>query len=76
MFMERLESSLDAVAGRKVILVTHVVQVPEFTVSPSNDTWKYFNAFLGSPECETLCTVQVISPTVHALEFDKPPIKK
>jgi len=55
MFMERLERSLDAVAGRKVILATHVVQVPEFTVSPPNETWKYFNAFLGSPEYGTLC---------------------
>ena len=50
MFMERLSRALDSVAGRKVIMATHVVQVSDFTVSPPGDMWKYFNAFLGSPE--------------------------
>lgn len=50
MFVERLGRALDSVSGRKVIMATHVVQVPEFTVSPPDTMWKYFNAFLGSPE--------------------------
>jgi len=50
MFMERLRSALDSVAGRNIVMATHVVQIPEFTVSPPDTMWKYFNAFLGSPE--------------------------
>ena len=55
MFMERLGLALDAVKGKKIILATHVVQVPEFTVSPAGPMWKYFNAFLGSPDYGRLC---------------------
>ena len=50
MFVERLAMALDSVAGRKIIMATHVVQVSDFTVSPPDAMWKYFNAFLGSPE--------------------------
>jgi len=50
LFMERLEKSLDQVRGRKLLMATHVVQIPEFTVSPAGKMWKYFNAFLGSPD--------------------------
>jgi putative phosphoesterase len=52
LFVQRLESGLRPLAaeGRKILLATHVVQVPEFTVSPPGPMWKYFNAFLGSPE--------------------------
>lgn len=49
-FMEKLESALDAVTGGKILLATHVVQVREFTVQDPGAMWKYFNAFLGSPE--------------------------
>ena len=55
MFMERLGLALDAAKGRKIIVATHVVQVPEFTVSPAGPMWKYFNAFLGSPDYGRLC---------------------
>lgn len=55
MFMERLGLALDAVKGKKIIMATHVVQVPEFTVSPAGPMWKYFNAFLGSPDYGRLC---------------------
>ncbi len=37
-------------ARRKLIFVTHVVQIREFTVQNPGPQWKYFNAFLGSPE--------------------------
>lgn len=55
MFMERLAAALDLARGRRLLLATHVVQVPEFTVSPAGRMWKYFNAFLGSPEYGELC---------------------
>ena len=56
MFLDRLKESLDAavkldkVSDGKVILATHMVQVKEFTVQNPGEMWKYFNAFLGSPE--------------------------
>ena len=50
MFVERLELALDSVKGRRVLMATHVVQIPEFTVLNPGQMWKYFNAFLGSPE--------------------------
>jgi putative phosphoesterase len=50
MFIERLEAALDSVKGRKVLMATHVVQIKEFTVLNPGQMWKYFNAFLGSPE--------------------------
>ncbi|MDD3981767.1 MAG: hypothetical protein PHT55_06160, partial [Spirochaetales bacterium] len=37
-------------APQKIIFVTHVVQIREFTVQNPGPQWKYFNAFLGSPE--------------------------
>jgi hypothetical protein len=36
--------------GRKILFATHVVQIREFTVQAPDAQWKYFNAFLGSPE--------------------------
>jgi putative phosphoesterase len=52
LFAERLEVNLSRMAaeGKKILFATHVVQIPEFTVSPPGPMWKYFNAFLGSPE--------------------------
>jgi len=55
MFMERLGKALDTLEGRQILLATHVVQVPEFTVRPPDAMWTYFNAFLGSPDYGTLC---------------------
>ena len=37
-------------AKPNIIFVTHVVQIREFTVQNPGPQWKYFNAFLGSPE--------------------------
>ena len=53
------EAAIDAAATaeaaaivdrRKILFVTHVVQLKEFTVQNPGTQWKYFNAFLGSPE--------------------------
>lgn len=52
-FYKKLEKQLKETAGRKVVLVTHMVQADEFTVKedhPQAELWKYFNAFLGSPD--------------------------
>jgi hypothetical protein len=48
-FLGRLAGQLDSHAGRKLILVVHVVPIREFTVQPPNRMWGYLNAFLGSP---------------------------
>jgi putative phosphoesterase len=49
-FLEELERQLSGLRGRRLILATHVVPVPEFTVRPPDAAWEYLNAFLGSPE--------------------------
>ncbi len=50
LFVERLTAALDGADTAKVIAVTHVVSVKDFTVQSPGPMWKYFNAFLGSPE--------------------------
>jgi putative phosphoesterase len=47
-FMERLEVSLEKAAGDDIVAVTHMLPIEEFTVPVPNETWDYFNAFLGS----------------------------
>ena len=64
MFMDRIGLSLDAVAGGKVLLATHMVQVGEFTVQNPGDMWKYFNAFLGSPEYGALAVERGVALSV------------
>lgn len=53
-FMDRLEAQLEKAAGGgsdpKILFVTHVVQIRDFTVQNPGAEWKYFNAFLGSPD--------------------------
>jgi hypothetical protein len=48
-FLAKLGKQLDANPGRKTLLVTHAVGIPEFTVRPPDRMWSYLNAFLGSP---------------------------
>lgn len=45
-----LEEKLQACEGKKIIVVTHMVGVPEFKVPSERANWDYFNAFLGSKE--------------------------
>ncbi len=50
-FYEKLEGQLKELAGRKVIMVTHMLPIDDFTVKEDHnqaELWKYFNAFLGS----------------------------
>jgi putative phosphoesterase len=49
-FLQELERQLSGLRGLRLILVTHVVPVAEFTVRPPDRLWEYLNAFLGSPE--------------------------
>jgi putative phosphoesterase len=48
-FLEELDRQLAELRGRRLILMTHVVPVAEFTVRPADAQWEYLNAFLGSP---------------------------
>ncbi|PKL06663.1 MAG: hypothetical protein CVV53_03130 [Spirochaetae bacterium HGW-Spirochaetae-9] len=76
MFVERLGKALDSLAGRQILLATHVVQVPEFTVRPPDDMWKYFNAFLGSPEYGTLCQERGVALAVCGHVHYRKTVKK
>jgi len=47
-FLRRLDASLEKTGSDKLVAVTHMLPIEEFTVPVPNDTWDYFNAFLGS----------------------------
>ena len=47
-FLNKLENQLQAHQDKKIILVTHVLPLRDFTVQPPDRMWKYLNAFLGS----------------------------
>jgi Icc-related predicted phosphoesterase len=63
-FLRRLSGQLEAHAGRKLILVVHVVPIRELTVQPPNRMWSYLNAFLGSPEYGKLALRHSVSYAV------------
>lgn len=48
--LARLERSLAASRGKKLISVTHMLGSHAFLVPESRGQWDYFNAFLGSPD--------------------------
>ena len=47
-FIERLNASFKKAASDELVVVTHMLPIEEFTVPVPNETWDYFNAFLGS----------------------------
>lgn len=49
-FLRKLEDQLEKYKYKKVIVVTHVLPVKEFTVQNPSPMWEYLNAFLGSAE--------------------------
>ena len=49
-FHDKLEQQLRVHRDKKVILVTHVLPLVDFTVQPPDKQWNYLNAFLGSRE--------------------------
>lgn len=46
--LRRLEMRMKAHPDKRLVLVTHMLPVREFTVPPEQGKWSYFNAFLGS----------------------------
>ncbi len=49
-FLHKLENQLKTYQNKKVIIVTHVLPISDFTVLPPDPMWEYMNAFLGSRE--------------------------
>ena len=49
-FYDKLEQQLKDHRDKKIILVTHVLPLLDFTVQPPDKQWNYLNAFLGSRE--------------------------
>jgi len=47
-FYEKLEAQLESCRGKKIIMVTHVLPIADFTVPQTGPPWDYLNAFLGS----------------------------
>jgi len=47
-FYDKLEKQLRDHKGEKIILVTHVLPIRDFTVFDLGPAWDYLNAFLGS----------------------------
>ena len=46
--LAELESDLNAVGGRKIIVMTHIVTHPQFVIPLPHAVYDYYNAFLGS----------------------------
>ncbi|MBP3040324.1 metallophosphoesterase [Bacillaceae bacterium Marseille-Q3522] len=53
-FYEKIEAELREYAGKNIIMMTHMLTHPYFTVPMPNELWAYFNAFLGSKEYSNL----------------------
>ncbi len=50
----RLTKQIDRYKDKKIILVTHMILHPYFLVPLPNETWNYFNAFLGTANYKPL----------------------
>lgn len=48
--LQDLEEKIQSCEGKKIIVVTHMVGIPELKVPTERPDWDYFNAFLGSEE--------------------------
>lgn len=46
--LSRLEARMAAYSGKKLVVVTHMLPIKEFTVPQEVANWSYFNAFLGT----------------------------
>lgn len=49
-FYNKIEKDVQAVSGRQIILMTHMVTHPHFIVPMPHELFSYFNAFIGSSE--------------------------
>lgn len=52
--LQSLENQLKRVKTKRIIVMTHMVPIKEFTVTNPNEMWRYFNAFLGSSKLHEL----------------------
>lgn len=52
--LKRLEEQLQQVKTKRIIVMTHMVPIEEFTVTNPNEMWQYFNAFIGSKKLHEL----------------------
>ena len=52
--LEAIENTLKKVKGKKIIALTHMLPIKEFTVLDARPEWEYFNAFLGSEKLGVL----------------------
>ncbi|UUX33011.1 metallophosphoesterase [Fundicoccus culcitae] len=53
-FADLVETDLNRVGDREVVLVTHMVTVPEFTVPMPHESFDYFNAFIATDDFDTI----------------------
>lgn len=61
---DRLRRRMEALPGKRLVLVTHMLPVREFTVPEERPDWDYFNAFLGSEKLGELCVSQGVEISV------------
>lgn len=54
--LSRLEARMAAYPDKKLVMVTHMLPIKEFTVPQEMANWSYFNAFLGSRKLGELYT--------------------
>lgn len=59
--LKQLEDQLQQCKDGKIIALTHMVPIEEFTVPEANDMWRYFNAFLGSRSLHELYKKYAVS---------------
>lgn len=56
--LSRLEARMAAYPGKKLVLVTHMLPIKEFTVPQEMANWSYFNAF-WAPAAWASCTAAI-----------------
>lgn len=64
MQLDALSCALDMVRGKKVVAVTHMLPIREFTVLDARPEWEYFNAFLGSEKLGELFENKSVSYSI------------
>ena len=63
-FHRKLERQLQNNQDKKIVLVTHVLPLVDFTVQTPNRMWQYLNAFLGSKQYGQLALKYSVSYSI------------
>ena len=63
-FHRKIERQLAANRHKRIILVTHVLPIADFTVHPPGKLWNYLNAFLGSRQYGELALNYTVSYSI------------